>query len=55
MRLTKASRTPVEVLSLAEAGRIKHNVTRVKLDGINENMQALGRGGIVGRQVIVFD
>jgi len=45
----------VEVLSLAEAGLIKHNVTTVKLDDINENMQALGRGDIVGRQVIVFD
>jgi propanol-preferring alcohol dehydrogenase len=36
-----------EVLSLAEAGRIKH-------EDINENLEALGRGDIVGRQVIVF-
>jgi propanol-preferring alcohol dehydrogenase len=45
----------VEVLALAEAGLIKHNVTKVKLDDINENIQALGRGDIVGRQVVVFD
>jgi propanol-preferring alcohol dehydrogenase len=43
-----------EVLSLAEAGRIKHNVTKVKLEDINDNLEALGRGHIVGRQVIVF-
>jgi alcohol dehydrogenase, propanol-preferring len=44
----------VEVLSLAEAGHIKHNVTKVKLEDINENLEALGHGDIVGRQVIVF-
>src|SRR5262245_41389821 len=44
----------VDVLSLAEAGRIKHNVTKVKLENINENLQALARGDIVGREVIVF-
>jgi propanol-preferring alcohol dehydrogenase len=41
-------------LSLAEAGRIKHNVTKVKLEDINENLEALGHGDVVGRQVIVF-
>jgi alcohol dehydrogenase, propanol-preferring len=45
----------VEVLSLAEAGLVKHNVTKVRLEDINENLQALGRGDVVGRQVIVFD
>jgi len=44
-----------EVLSLAEAGLVKHNVTKVRLEDINENLQALGRGDVVGRQVIVFD
>lgn len=43
------------MLSLAEAGLIKHNVTKVELEDINENLQALGRGDIVGRQVIVFE
>lgn len=45
----------VEVLSLAEAGRVRHNVTTVKLEDINANLQALGRGDVVGRQVIVFN
>ncbi|SDS18480.1 NAD(P)-dependent alcohol dehydrogenase [Actinopolymorpha singaporensis] len=45
----------VEVLSLAEAGLIKHNVTKVKLEDINKNLQALGRGEVSGRQVIVFE
>ncbi|MFE4461363.1 hypothetical protein ACFROC_28755 [Nocardia tengchongensis] len=43
------------VLLLAEAGLIRHNVTKVKLEDINENLQALGRGEIVGRQVLVFE
>ncbi|MFJ5282138.1 NAD(P)-dependent alcohol dehydrogenase [Streptomyces parvulus] len=45
----------VEVLSLAEAGHIKHNVTKIKLDDVNENLEALGRGDVVGRRVIVFE
>ncbi|MEU6772409.1 zinc-binding dehydrogenase [Streptomyces sp. NPDC046759] len=45
----------VEVLSLAEAGLVKHNVTKVKLEDINENLNALGRGDVVGRRVIVFE
>lgn len=44
-----------EVLSLAGEGLIKHNVVPVKLEDINENLEALGRGDIVGRAVIVFD
>lgn len=44
-----------EVLTLAGQGLIKHNVVTVKLDDVNENLDALGRGDIVGRAVIVFD
>lgn len=44
-----------EVLSLAAGGLIKHTITRVKLNDINDTLQALGRGDIVGRAVIVFD
>jgi propanol-preferring alcohol dehydrogenase len=45
----------VEVLALADAGKIKHNVTKVRLENINENLETLGHGSVVGRQVIVFD
>ncbi|MFJ5221129.1 NAD(P)-dependent alcohol dehydrogenase, partial [Streptomyces sp. NPDC088354] len=45
----------VEVLSLAEAGLVKHNVPKVKLEDVNDNLEALGLGDIVGRQVIVFE
>ncbi|MEU2616821.1 zinc-binding dehydrogenase [Streptomyces sp. NPDC007157] len=45
----------VEVLSLAEAGLVTQNVTEVGLEDVNENLEALGRGDVVGRQVIVFD
>jgi propanol-preferring alcohol dehydrogenase len=44
-----------EVLSLARQGLIKHNINRVKLDDINDNLEALARGDIVGRAVIVYD
>jgi len=44
-----------EVLSLAEAGLVKHDVTKIRLEDINEKVEALGRGDVVGRQVIVFD
>ena len=44
-----------EVIALASQGMVKHNVTPVKLDDVNENLEALGRGDIVGRAVIVFD
>ncbi|MGW5381499.1 alcohol dehydrogenase [Nocardia sp. NPDC003963] len=43
------------VLSLAEAGLVKHHVTEVDLEDVDENLQALGRGEVVGRQVIVFE
>jgi alcohol dehydrogenase, propanol-preferring len=44
-----------EVLALAGEGLIKHTVTRVSLDDVNENLEALARGDIVGRMVITFD
>lgn len=44
-----------EVLALASQGLIKHNVVPVKLDDVNTNLEALKRGDIVGRAVIVFD
>ena len=44
-----------EVLDLAGQGLVKHTVTRVSLDDVNDNLDALARGDIVGRAVIVFD
>lgn len=44
-----------EVLALASDGFVKHHVTTVKLEDINDTLQALGRGDIVGRAVVVFD
>jgi D-arabinose 1-dehydrogenase-like Zn-dependent alcohol dehydrogenase len=35
--------------------KIKHTIVPVKLDDINDNLEALGRGDIVGRLVIVFE
>lgn len=44
-----------EVLTLASQGLIKHHVHTTKLDDVNASLEALGRGDIVGRAVIVFD
>ena len=44
-----------EVIALAEAGKIRHNVTRVRFDDVNDTIDALGRGDVVGRAVIVYD
>ncbi|HKV20261.1 MAG TPA: NAD(P)-dependent alcohol dehydrogenase [Mycobacterium sp.] len=44
-----------EVLDLAAQGLVKHTVTPVRLDDVNDNLDALARGDIVGRAVIVFD
>jgi len=44
-----------EVLTLAGQGLIKHHVVPVKLDDVNDTLEALGRGDIVGRAVVVFD
>jgi len=43
-----------EVLALADAGMIKHSITTLRLDDINDGVDALGRGDVVGRQVVVF-
>ena len=43
-----------EVLALAEAGQVKHTVTRVRFDDVNETIDAIGRGDILGRAVIVY-
>ncbi|MBO3747969.1 NAD(P)-dependent alcohol dehydrogenase [Streptosporangiaceae bacterium NEAU-GS5] len=44
-----------EVLALAAQGRIKHTVTPVQLDDINDRLDALAKGDVIGRQVVVFD
>lgn len=44
-----------EVLSLASQGLIKHTVKTVSLDELNDNLDALARGDIVGRLVVTFD
>jgi alcohol dehydrogenase, propanol-preferring len=43
-----------EVLALAAAGQIKHTVTRVRFDDVNETIDAIGRGDVLGRAVIVY-
>jgi propanol-preferring alcohol dehydrogenase len=34
---------------------IKHTSNPVKLEDINENLEALGRGDVVGRSVIIYE
>jgi alcohol dehydrogenase, propanol-preferring len=44
-----------EVLALAGQELIKHNVAPVNFDDINDSLEALGRGDVVGRAVISYD
>jgi propanol-preferring alcohol dehydrogenase len=44
-----------EVLALAQAGQIKDTVTPVHFDDINDTIDAIGRGDVVGRAVVVYD
>jgi propanol-preferring alcohol dehydrogenase len=44
-----------EVIALAQRGLVKHAVTRVALEDVNETLNRLGGGDIVGRAVIVYE
>lgn len=43
-----------EVLAFAQAGKIKHAIKRVRFEDINENLELLRDGDIVGRAVVTF-
>lgn len=43
-----------EVIALAEAGKIKHTVKHVRFEDINENLELLRAGDIIGRAVVTF-
>lgn len=44
-----------EVLTLASQGQIRHQVVPVAFEDVNDALEALGRGDVVGRAVVVFD
>jgi len=44
-----------EVLALAQKGKIQHCIKRIRFQDINENLELLRVGDIIGRAVIVFD
>ena len=44
-----------EVLTLAQKGKIQHSIRRIRFQDINENLDLLRAGDIIGRAVIVFD
>lgn len=43
-----------EVMALAQAGKIRHTVKRIRFEDINENLELLRDGDIIGRAVIVY-
>ena len=43
-----------EVITLAQAGKIKHTLKPVRFEDINENLELLRAGDIVGRAVMTF-
>jgi alcohol dehydrogenase, propanol-preferring len=44
-----------EVLALAQKGKIQHTIKRIRFQDVNENIELLRAGEIVGRAVITFD
>jgi len=44
-----------EVLALAQKGKIRHTIKRIRFQDINENLELLRAGEIMGRAVIAFD
>lgn len=44
-----------EVLALAQKGKIQHSIKSIGFQDINENLELLRAGEIVGRAVILFD
>ncbi|WP_083060370.1 NAD(P)-dependent alcohol dehydrogenase [Mycolicibacterium bacteremicum] len=44
-----------EVLALAEAGRVTDTITEVRWEDVNDTLDAIGRGDVIGRAVIVYD
>ena len=43
-----------EVMALAQAGKIKHAIKRIRFEDINENLELLRDGDIVGRAVVTY-
>lgn len=43
-----------EVVALAEQGKIRHTVKKIKFEDINENLELLRDGDIIGRAVITY-
>jgi propanol-preferring alcohol dehydrogenase len=41
-----------EVIALAQAGKIKHTLKRIRFEDINETLEALRAGDVVGRAVV---
>lgn len=44
-----------EVIALAQKGKLQHSIKPVQFDDINENLELLRAGDIIGRAVVVFD
>lgn len=43
-----------EVVALAQAGKIRHSLKRIRLEDVNETLEMLRAGDIVGRAVVTF-
>jgi propanol-preferring alcohol dehydrogenase len=44
-----------EVIALAQQGRVQHSIHKVAFEDINETLNRLGDGDIVGRAVVVYE
>lgn len=44
-----------EVIALAQTGQITDTITRVRWEDVNDTLDAIGRGDVLGRAVITYD
>lgn len=49
------SRDLREVMALVQGGKINHSIEKVKFDDVNESLNRVGNGDVIGRAVIVYD
>jgi alcohol dehydrogenase, propanol-preferring len=49
------SRDLREVMALVQGGKINHSIEKVKFDDVNDSLNRVGNGDVIGRAVIVYE
>jgi propanol-preferring alcohol dehydrogenase len=43
-----------EIVALAQQGKIRHTVKKIRVEDVNENLELLRSGDVIGRAVVVW-